>query len=106
MTSIDIREAPMTQVTARLPDELLRQMDETAQRLKRSRAELIRRAIAYYLDNVEDLRLGLERLNDLGDLFITRQANTIGYGISNEPHFACGARIKRGPVPGVVRILG
>jgi transposase len=67
LTLIDIREAPMTQVTARLPDELVKQLDEAAQRLKRSRAELIRRAIAYYLDDVEDLRLGFERLNDPAD---------------------------------------
>jgi len=60
-------EALMTQVTARLSEELVRQVDETARRLKRSRAELIRQAIEYYLDDVEDLRLGLERLNDPAD---------------------------------------
>jgi RHH-type rel operon transcriptional repressor/antitoxin RelB len=67
MTLTDIMEAPMTQVTARLSEELVRQIDETARRLKRSRAEFIRQAIEYYLDDVEDLRLGLERLNDPAD---------------------------------------
>jgi transposase len=67
MTLRDIMEAPMTQVTARLSAELVRQIDETARRLKRSRAELIRQAIEYYLYDVEDLRLGLERLNDPAD---------------------------------------
>ena len=60
-------EALMTQVTARLSEELVRQIDETARRMKRSRAELIRQAVEYYLDDVEDLRLGLERLNDPAD---------------------------------------
>lgn len=57
----------MTQVTARLSAELVRQIDETARRLKRSRAELIRQAIEYYLYDVEDLRLDLEQLNDPAD---------------------------------------
>jgi RHH-type rel operon transcriptional repressor/antitoxin RelB len=52
----------MGQVTARLPDELVRSIDEAARRLKRSRAEVIRQAIEYYLDDVEDLKLALETL--------------------------------------------
>lgn len=67
MTLYDIMEALMTQVTARLSEELVRQIDETARRMKRSRAELIRQAVEYYLDDVEDLRLGLQRLNDPAD---------------------------------------
>lgn len=57
----------MTQVSARLPDELVDQIDEAARRLKRSRAEVIRLAIEYYLDDLEDLHLGLERLRDPAD---------------------------------------
>jgi transposase len=57
----------MTQVSARLPDELVAHIDETARRLKRSRAEIIRQAIEYYLDDVEDLRLAMERLQDPAD---------------------------------------
>lgn len=57
----------MTQVSARLPDELVQSIDSAAQRMKRSRAEVIRQAIEYYLDDVEDLRIGLERLQDPGD---------------------------------------
>ncbi len=57
----------MTQVSARLPDELVESMDKAARMLRRSRAELIRHAIEYYLDDVEDLRLGLERLRDPSD---------------------------------------
>ena len=57
----------MTQVTARLPDDLVKSIDETASSLNRSRAEIIRQAIEYYLDDVKDLRLALERLKDPAD---------------------------------------
>jgi RHH-type rel operon transcriptional repressor/antitoxin RelB len=57
----------MTQITARLPDDLVAAIDDAAGRLKRSRAQLVRQAIEYYLDDLEDLRLGLERLQDPAD---------------------------------------
>ena len=57
----------MTQITARLPDELVAQIDEAASRLQRSRAQLVRQAIEYYLDDLDDLKLGLERLQDPAD---------------------------------------
>lgn len=66
-TATDIAQSPMGQITARLPDELIEQLDTTAARLKRSRAQVVRQAIEYYLDDVEDLRIGLERLEDPSD---------------------------------------
>ena len=57
----------MTQVSARLPDELVASIDAAARRLNRSRAEIIRQAVEYYLDDVEDLRLAVERLQDPAD---------------------------------------
>ena len=57
----------MTRVSARLPDALLRGVDRAARRLKRSRADVIRHALEYYLEDQEDLTLGLERLQDPGD---------------------------------------
>jgi len=54
----------MPQITARLPEELVREIDEAAVRLKRSRAQVVRQAIEYYLDDLEDLKLGLDRLQD------------------------------------------
>ena len=57
----------MPQISARLPEELIREIDEAAARLKRSRAQLVRQAIEYYLDDLEDLKLGLERLQDPTD---------------------------------------
>jgi RHH-type transcriptional regulator, rel operon repressor / antitoxin RelB len=57
----------MPQVTARLPEPLVKEMDRAAKRLRRTRADLIRQAVEYYLDDLEDLKLGLERLQDPSD---------------------------------------
>ncbi len=39
----------------------------TAARLNHSRAQVVRQALEYYLADLEDLRLGLERLSDPAD---------------------------------------
>jgi transposase len=57
----------MTQVTARLPDDLVASIDAAARSLNRSRAEFIRQAIEYYLSDVDDLALALESLQDPAD---------------------------------------
>ncbi len=57
----------MVQVTARLSDGLSAELDATAEQLKRSRADVIRQAIEYYLDDVEDLRCGINALKDPAD---------------------------------------
>jgi RHH-type rel operon transcriptional repressor/antitoxin RelB len=57
----------MTQVTARLPEDLVRNIDDAARSLNRSRAQIIRQAIEYYLADVDDLRFGLESLKDPAD---------------------------------------
>lgn len=57
----------MMQITARVPDDLARQLDNAAAQLKRSRAQVVRQALEYYLEDLEDLRLGLQRLQDPAD---------------------------------------
>lgn len=57
----------MTQITARLPEELVHAIDTAARRLQRSRSDLVRQALEYYLEDLEDLRLSLERLQDPSD---------------------------------------
>lgn len=52
----------MVQVTARLPDALGAEHDAAAAQLSRSRADIIRQAIEYYLDDIEDLRCGVAAL--------------------------------------------
>ena len=57
----------MTQITARVPDELAMSLDEAAAQLKRSRADVVRLALERYLEDFDDLSVALERLQDPSD---------------------------------------
>ena len=57
----------MAQVSARLSDELVQAIDEAARRMHRSRADIIRIALEYYLDDADDLRLAVASLQDPAD---------------------------------------
>ena len=57
----------MNQVSARLPDDLIKRIDAAANRLKRTRADVVRQALEYYLEDLEDLKLGLQALQDPAD---------------------------------------
>ena len=57
----------MSQITTRLPDAVIVELDEAASHLKCSRAEIIRQAIQYYLEEFDDLLVGIERLRDPSD---------------------------------------
>lgn len=63
----------MTQVTARLPDELVKRIDEAATQQHRSRAQVLRQAVEYYLEDLLDLDLALERLRDPADVVLDWQ---------------------------------
>lgn len=57
----------MTQITARLPEELVAALDDAATRLRRSRADVVRQAIEYYLDDFEDMAAAVQALQDPSD---------------------------------------
>ena len=57
----------MSQITARLPDELVEALDRAARDLSRSRAEIIRQAIERYLEDFVDIASAVERLRDPAD---------------------------------------
>ena len=57
----------MTQITARVPEELAEALDAVAAVLKRSRADLIRQAIERYLEDFDDLSVAVERMRDPSD---------------------------------------
>ena len=57
----------MTQVTARLPDSVVDELDAAASQLRRSRAEIIRHAIERYLEDFDDLAVAIYRLRDPSD---------------------------------------
>lgn len=57
----------MVQITARLSDVLITALDRAAEKLNRSRADVVRQAIEYYVADVEDLSHALHALNDPAD---------------------------------------
>ncbi len=57
----------MSQVTARVSNELVEALDAAAGKLKRSRADVIRQALERYLEDHDDLEAALERLRDPAD---------------------------------------
>jgi predicted DNA-binding protein len=57
----------MTQITARVPDELAEALDAAAAVLKRSRADVVRQALERYLEDFDDLSVAVERLQDPSD---------------------------------------
>ena len=64
----------MSQITARLPDELVASLDNAAAELRRTRAEVVRQAIEYYLEDFEDLNLALQALRDPADVVLDWEA--------------------------------
>ena len=57
----------MSQITARISDELVSELDRAAAQLQRSRAEIVRQALEHYLDDFRDLSLAAQRLQDPND---------------------------------------
>ena len=58
----------MTLVSARLPEELVQDMDEAAREMNRSRAELIRVAIEHFMNDAKGKKEMLDRLQIPVDL--------------------------------------
>lgn len=57
----------MSRIYARLPDELIAALDEAAEKLHRTRADVIRQAVEYYLDDFEDISRAAEVSRDPAD---------------------------------------
>lgn len=57
----------MSQITARLPEEMINALDRAANALHRTRADVIRQAIETYLEDFNDLAIAIERLQDPAD---------------------------------------
>ena len=60
----------MSQITLTLPDDLVNSLDNAATALHRTRADVIRQAIEYYLEDFEDLNLALLALRDPADAIL------------------------------------
>ena len=57
----------MSQITARLPDELVIPLDEAVAQLSRTRVDVARQAVEYCLDDFEDISHSIEVLRDPAD---------------------------------------
>lgn len=57
----------MSQITARLPEDVVMALDRAAHTLHRSRADIIRQAIETYIEDFGDLSVAIERLRDPAD---------------------------------------
>ena len=53
----------MAVISARLPDDLVRNIDKTAHTMNRSRADVIRKAVELYLADVQEQWSTLDRLS-------------------------------------------
>ncbi|MBX9636686.1 ribbon-helix-helix protein, CopG family [Nitrosomonas sp.] len=72
----------MRQISARLPDELVTALDEAAAKLHRTRADVIRQAVEYYLEDFEDTSRAVEVLHDPADPILdwkTAKHNLLSY---------------------------
>lgn len=56
-----------TQITARLPNDLVNDLDAAAHRLGRSRADVVRIAIDHYLEDATDIAVAIENLTNPAD---------------------------------------
>ena len=57
----------MTQITARVPDSVVEELDLAASQLRRSRSDVVRQAVEAYLEDFDDLSVAVGRLCDPSD---------------------------------------
>jgi len=69
-------------VATRFSDEVLAELDDVARELRRTRAELIRRAVEIYLAEYADHQIALDRLNDPTDPMLSTEQmrDELGWG--------------------------
>ncbi|MCK9265259.1 MAG: ribbon-helix-helix protein, CopG family [Deltaproteobacteria bacterium] len=60
-------------LSMRLPEEILESIEEIAHERKRSRGDVIREAIEYYLENWADYQIALDRLKDASDKVLSEK---------------------------------
>jgi len=74
-------------VATRFTDEVLAELDEVARELRRTRAELVRRAVEIYLAEYADHQIALDRLNDPSDPVVSteRMWHELGWDTPEPP---------------------
>jgi len=76
----------MPQICARLPDELVNALDQAAKTQHRSRADIIRKAVEYYLNDFEKMNTSLEQNGTASDPVMdwAQVKRVINYGTSEK----------------------
>lgn len=62
-----------TTVSIRLPEDIVRLLDEVAQETERSRSFHVQKAVIAYLEEFADAQIALDRLRDKDDPILTAQ---------------------------------
>lgn len=60
----------MAEISATMPDELVKALDEASQATNQSRNDLIRQAVESYLEDLQDGIMAIERLQDKSDTLL------------------------------------
>ena len=60
-------------LSVRLPDDLVRKLEDIANETERSRAFHIQKALEAYMENYADLQIALDRLHDQTDHVISNK---------------------------------
>lgn len=55
------------QISARLPDSLVEQLDKTARKRRCSRTDVVRQALEHYLDDFDGASVAIDRLLEPND---------------------------------------
>lgn len=70
-----------TSVSLRLPQGLVKQLDDIAKETERSRSFIIQKALESYLEDYADLQVALDRLHDKTDPIISSKEMKKALGI-------------------------
>jgi predicted DNA-binding protein len=71
----------MSQTTARLPDDLVASLDTATAKMRRTRADVVRQTIEYYMDDPDDLTAAVYVLQDPTNATLDWEAVKKSYSI-------------------------
>lgn len=71
----------MSQIIARLPDEMVKEIDHVAQVLHRSWADVVHKAIEIYPEDLDDLNTAIDRLRDPADRSMDWEQAGVNYSL-------------------------
>jgi RHH-type transcriptional regulator, rel operon repressor / antitoxin RelB len=70
-----------TAISLRLPEDLLKQLDDIAKNTERPRSFIVQKALELYLEDHADLQVALDRLHDKSDPVISSKKMRESIGV-------------------------